>query len=360
MFHFLDEFNVKENNGLYLITPENIMVRWRKDNLIFRSSIWDSNDNPVSLSFKKFFNWGEHPHLYEYPKSLSECSIMEKMDGSTLIVSKYKKQMIFRTRGSFDLLGKDNSFEVLDFIQDENHHKIFDLENGDTWENSYIFEWYSPVRRIVLNYGDKPIFWLTCIIKHKDYSYWKQDDIDNLAKEFNFLRPKRYKFSSLEELNKEINEIPNLEGVCVYYNNDQNILKLKSKTYLIQHAFKSECNFKTIVNLWFDFDKPDYDNFTNLLSEKFDYECCKYASSFVLDFFDIYKIAKEILEQITTFADTNKQLSRKEFAIKIIDSYGKGSVESFIAFALLGNNEISDDTIKKLIFSVKDRQSLKS
>ena len=345
---FQKEFIVKEKDGLFLVTPEHIGVTWTKDNLIYRSSIWDTDGNPVSLSYKKFFNWGEHPHLYTYPKTLEECSIMEKIDGSTLIVTRYKKGWIFRTRGSFDLLHLENSVEVLDFVQD--NPNIFTFEDKETWENSYIFEWYSPKNRIVLDYGDKPIFWLTNIIRHKDYSYWKQDDLDIFATKFNLKRPKRYKYSSLEELKKVIQEIPNFEGVCVYFNNDQDILKLKSESYLIKHAFKSTCNLNTVVDLWFEYKQPDLDAFIKILNSQFDYECAQYAYPFIRQISVAGTKMQYFLNSIHAHLEIYKDLSRKDFAIKTLDIYGKGSIKSALIFNQLSGKELTEDMLKKLLF----------
>ena len=102
-----------------LIIPNHIGVKWTKQNLMFRSSIWKINSEadwtPVSLSFKKFFNWDEQPDLDYTPFSLAAnggCQILEKCDGSTLIVSKYKGELIIRTRGTADASFMENGHEL--------------------------------------------------------------------------------------------------------------------------------------------------------------------------------------------------------------------------------------------------------
>ena len=346
---FQKEFIVKEKDGLFLVTPEHIGVTWTKDNLIYRSSIWDSDGNPVSLSYKKFFNWGEHPHLYTYPKTLDECSIMEKIDGSTLIITRHKKNWMYRTRGRFGI--DDNEIlkdDLFDFLVD--NYQIFTFEDKETWENSYIFEWYSPRNRIVLDYGDKPIFWLTNIIRHRDYSYWKQNDLDDFAAKFNLKRPKRYVYSTLDELKKVIQEIPNFEGVCVYFNNDQDILKLKSESYLVKHAFKSTCNLNTVVDLWFKYKQPDLDTFVKILQSQFDYECAQYAYPFVRRIAIAGTKMKYFLNSIHAHLEIYKDLSRKDFAIKTLAIYGKGSIKSSLIFNQLSGKELTEDMLKKFLF----------
>ena len=112
----LEEFNL--NTGLIagenciLVTPKVIGVKWTQENKIFRSSIWDVRGNLVSASFSKFTNWGESPEEFPVPNSLKNCTVVEKMDGSLLSVTKYKGQYILRTRGTFDAHAMENGHEL--------------------------------------------------------------------------------------------------------------------------------------------------------------------------------------------------------------------------------------------------------
>ena len=65
-----------------LVQPIHIGATWTKDNLIFRSSVWDKEGNPVSLSFKKFFNWDEKPEIDPAPNTLEGAKLIEKLDRS--------------------------------------------------------------------------------------------------------------------------------------------------------------------------------------------------------------------------------------------------------------------------------------
>lgn len=64
-----------------LIQPTHIGVVWEKDTEIFRSSVWDMSGNLISASYKKFYNWGEKPHLSPPPTSLKGAHLIEKVDG---------------------------------------------------------------------------------------------------------------------------------------------------------------------------------------------------------------------------------------------------------------------------------------
>ena len=83
---------------VYLVIPKHIGVTWNPENSIFRSSVWDVEGNPVSLSFKKFVNWGEKPDQFPVPSSLNGCVVMEKLDGccdeNTILVTETGEKTI--------------------------------------------------------------------------------------------------------------------------------------------------------------------------------------------------------------------------------------------------------------------------
>ena len=89
-----ESFYVNEHvwNGerVYLVVPKEMGCVWTQENKIFRSSVWNYDGELISASFPKFVNWGEKPETFPTPSSLDNTTIVDKLDGSTLIVSKYK------------------------------------------------------------------------------------------------------------------------------------------------------------------------------------------------------------------------------------------------------------------------------
>ena len=69
------------NETVYLVTPKQQGCEWNVNNVIFRSSMWDGDGLPVSLSFKKFANWGEKPTIFPVPENLDKCNLINKEDG---------------------------------------------------------------------------------------------------------------------------------------------------------------------------------------------------------------------------------------------------------------------------------------
>ena len=97
---------------VHLIQPQFIGCHWTQENKIFRSSLWDNDGNLISAGMPKFVNWGENPDNFPVPQSVKNTIITEKIDGSLLIVSKYKGNVILRTRGTVDATKLDNGYEV--------------------------------------------------------------------------------------------------------------------------------------------------------------------------------------------------------------------------------------------------------
>src|SRR4051812_44284515 len=82
---FMMHEHIVNGEVLTLIQPVHIGATWNQDNKKFRSSVWNSEGKLVSAGFPKFTNWGEKPEQFPVPKSLTGCTVTEKLDGSLLI-----------------------------------------------------------------------------------------------------------------------------------------------------------------------------------------------------------------------------------------------------------------------------------
>jgi hypothetical protein len=350
-----NEFNVREGDWgdekLYLVTPKSIAAKWTKENMIFRSSVWTADGDPVSLSFKKFFNFDEQPELAPKPKNMKGVSLIEKIDGSALIVSFYKKDAIIRTRGTFDARNLDNGSEIA-FLKEK-----YPLAFSNLWiRNNYtlIFEWTTPSNVIVLSYGPEPRLFLVGAIYHENYSYVPQKQLDEMAVEFGVERPKRYNFDSMEEMIQAVIEFKDKEGLVIYYNGDQSLKKVKSASYLALHSFKNSADIESIVDLFLEQQRPSYEVFMGILKEKFDYECATYAQPFVSRVCDAQKEVEKILSHMKKFVEPLKSESRKTAAEKILGAYGNTN-RSGIAFHLLDGKEPEKKDWKRLLLQTDNR-----
>lgn len=348
------EFNIKEskiaNEDVILITPE-ISAHWNKDNLIFRSSIWSKDGELISAGFPKFFNYGEQLELSPPPTDISNAVLPAKIDGSLLIISKYKGEIIMRTRGTFDATLHDNGSELANFK--EKYPKIFEY-TIPTWDYSILIEWVSPTNQIILKYPEVD-FYLIGVVKHKDYSLITQNGLDWSARRIGMKRPSMFRFKALPDLIDTIQQAKGMEGVVIYTNNDQTLHKLKSVWYLSLHRMKSLLgSFDKVFDVWVSFSKPKtYEEFYNKMVETFDYEIAEQCKEMLQEIVDIGEMVDIKIVDLNQIIDKVRLLEgRKDQALMIQNNYKEYQSHLFL---LLNGKEISDKHYKSLYFQIKDK-----
>jgi hypothetical protein len=336
---------------VHLIQPQHFGTQWRKDNKHLRSVVVNYEGEVISAGFPKFTNWQENPEHFPVPTSLNNCNVVEKLDGSLLIVSKYKGNYILRTRGTVDAYTLSNGYE-LDIFKEKILSKLHN--DVDTWNYSVLFEWVSPVNKIVLNYGEEPDWHLVGFVNHINYSLAQQDLLDAMAKKYDLKRPTTYSFPSVEQLLKDVELWKNKEGVCVYSHNDQNIHKCKSQWYLSLHYLKSELsNVEKVLDVWLERGMPDYQTFYNYISTTFDYELAEQVKGMISCICDAKKEVDKIVWGMNLFVNTRLNFlpTRKQQAELTIASYGSTNRAAFI-FKLLDGKPLGKEEYKKLMFQV--------
>ena len=350
------QFMVHEHslNGeiVHLIQPQHIGTQWRQNNKHMRSVVVNYEGEVISAGFPKFTNWGENPEHFPVPTSLRNCTVMEKLDGSLLIVSKYKGQYILRTRGTVDASTMANGHELELFK--EKFLKSLTHDTPDTWNVSILFEWVSPINKIVLNYGDEPDWYVVGIVHHSDYSLYSQEDLDMWAKNKGFKRPSTYTFTDVNDLLQNVEQWKGKEGVCVYSKNDQTIHKVKGAWYLALHHMKSELsNIEKVLDVWLEQGMPDYNTFYNYIFTTFDFELAEQVKGMISRIVDGKKEVDKIVDGMNDFVNNRlRSLStRKEQAQLVISSYGETNRASFL-FKLLDGKSLGKEEYKKLMFQV--------
>jgi RNA ligase len=351
---YVDE-HIWHGQVVYLVQPREMGCTWTQDNKIFRSSVWNSDNELISASFFKFVNWGEKPEVFPVPTSLKNATIMEKLDGSTLIVSKYKGHYMIRTRGTIDAMRMEKNGHEIEVFKNEVLPKLFKSHlvsgDSDTWNYSFVFEWTSPLNTIVLNYGNEPRFFLIGVVYHGDYTLSTQIELSNYAWELGLERPSTYTFKDVNDLLSAVDAWKNQEGVCVYHHGDQEIHKVKSADYLLKHRFKSNATLENTLDMYFGLGKPSYKMFETMLIQKFDFECFDMVRGYASSICDAAKDVQRIVEGITAFVAPYKDKPRKDGALAITASYGDTG-RSNMAFTLLSNKPLNDEQLKKLFWQV--------
>ena len=356
----LTQFYVNEHvmNGemVYLVIPQQIGAKWTKDNKHFRSSLWNAQGELISAGFPKFTNWGENPEVFPMPTDLKGATIMEKLDGSLLIVSEYKGEYILRTRGTVDATKLDNGHEI-EIFKKTILPKLIDFQVAP-WECSFLFEWVSPEQKIILNYGDKPDWYLVGIVLHGNYHLQGQEYLDYVAGALGLKRPAVYTFSTIEDLLANVDAWKGKEGVVIY--SPIGLHKAKSAWYLALHHMKSElASFDIVIDVWISMGMPDYQTFYNNIVTQFDFELADQCRGDMSRICDGYKEVKEIVagmkrfvnETLFPLGNPKDKKVRGQMAAKVFGAYGKTNRANFI-FTMLDGKELGTDDVKKLLYQV--------
>ena len=351
---FMMHEHILNGEIVHLIQPQHVGVSWTQDNKHMRSVVVNYEGEVISAGLPKFTNWGENPEHFPVPTSLRNCTVMEKLDGSLLIVSKYNGQYILRTRGTVDASTMANGHELelfKDTILKTLESKIV---TWSTWKFSILFEWVSPINKIVLNYGDEPDWYLVGMICHDEYELHSQSDLDDFAKRHNLKRPATYTFTDVNDLLQNVDQWKGKEGVCVYSKNDQSIHKVKGAWYLALHHMKSELsNIEKVMDVWLEQGMPDYNTFYNYIVTIFDFELAEQIKGTISRIVDGKKEVNKIVDGMNSFVNNRLRSlpTRKEQAEQVLSSYSVTN-RSAMVFKLLDNRPLGKEEYKKLLFQV--------
>ena len=166
--------------------------------------------------------------------------------------------------------------------------------------------------------------------------------MDNIAIDWGISRPEKFKFiDDFEELSTKVESMNGREGICFYFNDDQDIKKLKNYIYLRKHAFKFHFSWNSLLDWYAEEGLPSSDEFLTTIEKEFDFECREIIEPRVLEMCRFKETIDEMIDKAEDFISGLRDVSRKEKAVKILDKYGKKSFGSFICFKLLDGDEIS-------------------
>jgi hypothetical protein len=344
-----EEFCVRDcviaNTECKLVFPIKHDIKWNDENKVFRSSIWTKDGELVSASWKKFTNLGEQ--LEFEPLDIdSNIEFIHKLDGSTLIISKFKGELIVRTRGTHDSAILANGDEI-PFLK-EKYPLLFDNDTLNSEQYSIICEWYSPRNVIVEREAEEPTLWLTGIIKHEDYSYVLQKDLDVFATDWKIERPIRYQFNSLSSMIESVSQWKKGEGIVIYGNDGQVLKKTKSDRYLLLHRVKSTLsNIKNLIEFYIDKEMPSCEGFSKIIETEFDYEIVIQLKGEIEKICEAGEKTKKYIDHILEVAhDIRMVETRKEQALMIKRNFKDNS--SFV-FSVLDGKIITKEQWTKLI-----------
>jgi RNA ligase len=232
------EVNAIYHNDLVLFNytqSAQFMRRWNWFELNSRGLIFNAKTGEiVARPFRKFFNYGEKMPM----PSAALIEVTEKLDGSLGIL--YREDGTYRiaTRGAF----------VSEQAQWATHylHAHHDL-TGLADELTLLFEIIYPDNRVVVNYGD---FEGLILIGARNRFYGQElyaAELDLIAQQYDFLRPKTYDFTDPHDILDAAEQITASEEGWVLRYSDNERYKIKGTAYKLAHRILTGCSFRRVL-----------------------------------------------------------------------------------------------------------------
>lgn len=334
-----------------LITPK-ADAKWTKDNLIFRSILVDAKSLEVlSSGFPKFMNFGEKPECYPNPEEFIDWEVMEKVDGTLVIVDYYNGEINLRTRGTVSYKSQANALDFEQLLVQHQEVKTYIEKNKNL---SLLFEIVTPNNVIVIRPEEIKFYFLGAV--DKDSLTLKR--VEGV---FNHISPKRYVFDSLERLERIIKTWKGQEGVVLIYNKHQSRVKFKSEWYLWLHRVKSELSSENrLIELYIKLGMPSMEDFFKHIETEYDFEVASQLNKEITSLAIQGEEVKKIINQMSEFIKSIRNIeSRKEQAAIIMNSYGPSNRTAML-FTLLDGKELNNQQLTKLISQQKEYDSTRT
>lgn len=206
-----------------------------------RGLVLDKDGNIILRGFSKFFNYlqlhaehykkqytdewvNEHDNFLSTNKDKKYHAI-EKLDGSLVLMGEYKNKAILSSTSTTNQETELLSIAYENLVNKNKNLTERILNYCKKTGQTLIFEYISPANRIVVEYENTD-YVLIGIVDNYTGTYMSQDDLDSIAMEFGFTRPKRY-IKTLQELTTDQKILKNHEGYIVF-NEYGNLIKFKT------------------------------------------------------------------------------------------------------------------------------------
>jgi len=255
----------------------------------------------VSLPMQKFFNYEEGG--VDHSAHQIGC-IMEKMDGSLISTYIHQGELAFKSKGS---LTSSQAISATKYVNDRPALKDAILD-GVSKGFTLNFEYTSPENRVVVPYQDERLTLLSarCNSTFENYFGSALTRFQGLVPYI--VEPQDGCTISHRELVESVRARTEGEGVVVEIG--ERLVKIKSDRYLLLHQTKDSVNsskrlFEAII-------EEATDDLRSLFADD-PYVLAKIAAMEA----KVQPIFNHIVNTVETFYETNKSLTRKDFAIKV-------------------------------------------
>jgi len=238
----------------------------------------DENFEIMRYGYYRFYDLGRDCCDINVNSNIKDIEFESKEDGSLIILSYFEDQWIAGTRGSTF----NNSYVFKNKTYSDLFWETINIDKNKLDKDiCYMFEFCSTKNRIVVKYNNDELFLTGARRKSDNWSELKSDELDIIAKELNVLRPKIYKFNSIEKCVLNLLSLDlNHEGYVLKRWNDNlkryERAKAKGKQYLEASRIICGLSLSSFVSM--------------ILSDKYVF--------FEKDFEEIYKEACELKDII--------------------------------------------------------------
>ena len=359
-----EEFNVKPvkigslEEDFFLVTPSDMGTQWNDVNARYRSAIVRGSDGAVvSQGFGKFVNYGEKPDFQPWDPTWPVAA-RHKMDGSLLIVSLYKDELIVRTRGTVDARQLPNGHEIEVLMR--KYPRVFDKRNRYLKEWSLLFEWTTPSNIIVLREHDEPTLTMLGVVANDTAEYMTQANVDVVAFLLNVPRPTPYYYGSIEECIRDVEAWTGKEGVVIYSPDFQTMKKIKAEAYLMLHSVATGVkSVKNVLDLWLAAPERFYsvEAFYAYVESTLDYEIAEKISdemhAIISAWHEFVNSHHELRRFIDAYASTHDSTAadyRKNFALLVQKNYPDW--RSGLAFTLFADKTVEERQLKTIMLTL--------
>ena len=196
----------------------------------------DLKGNVILRGFEKFFNWKQlteyENYSKEFKKEYSEVeykpnykyNFYEKLDGSLILLSQYKKRFVAATTSSSYNPYTQNALKW--FYKKENYKALLNYLRAKNI--TLAFEYISIKNPIVIHYTHTD-YVLIGAHNNKTGERYSQEKLNQIAKRFGFSQPKVYQYT-FEEIKDVMNNAKDIEGF-VLENTYGKLIKFKTEEW---------------------------------------------------------------------------------------------------------------------------------
>jgi T4 RnlA family RNA ligase len=282
---------------------------WDEVTLQCRGLVTDDNGNVVARPFPKFFNYEEVINKNVIPWDDFYVHIQDKMDGSLGILFSYKGEWILATRGSFTSEQSQRGMEIL-----KSKYDLDKFEKGFT----YLCEIIYPENRIVVNYNEEKIVFLSIITPEGELNWTtakaffhssgieENDIVDSVMATFT-----KETFDDYKQLN-----IPNEEGFVIRFYPSNFRMKIKFEEYVRLHKIMTNLSTTSVWEVLSNGNSMD-----DLLKDVPDefYEKIKsYVKDLRYGFMSIQEHAGKLFDTYYESTDGLTNVNKKDFACWVL------------------------------------------